>query len=43
MGSNGFITEKTIYTFPRNQRGSNIFKGVGPTFYKGGPNINVNF
>ena len=26
-GSNGFITETTIYTFPRNQRGSNILRG----------------
>ena len=33
-GSNGFITEKT--TFPRNQRGSNIFRGWGPTFYSVG-------
>ena len=31
-GANGFITE--ITTFPRNQRGSNIFQGSVPTFYR---------
>ena len=35
-GSNGFITEKTIYTFPRNQKGSNIFQGLGSNFLRGG-------
>ena len=32
-GSNGFITEKTIYTFPSNQRGPTFSKGLGPLCY----------
>ena len=31
------------YTFPRIQRGSNILRGVGPTFSRGGGAPNVNF
>ena len=42
-GSSGFIAKKTV-TFPRIQRGSNIFQeGGGSNFFQGGGGLNANF